>query len=172
VRAFAQVQKQFPEARLDLVGKGPSEAEIRQLVRDLNLSGVHFTGVASREEIGRLYDQADIFINASWLDNMPVSILEAFACGTPVVSTAAESISYVVAHERTGLLCEVGDVTGLAANVLRLLHDPGLASRLAVQALRQSELYRWPVVREQWLDTYRSVRFGSKEAADRVAVGN
>jgi glycosyltransferase involved in cell wall biosynthesis len=130
---------------------------------------VHFTGVASREEIGRLYDQADIFINASWLDNMPVSILEAFACGTPVVSTAAESISYLVEHERTGLLSEVGDVSALAGNVLRLLRDPALAARVAVQALRQSELYRWPAGREQWLDVYRRVS-ARKEAADRIAV--
>jgi glycosyltransferase involved in cell wall biosynthesis len=169
VRAFAEVQKQFPEACLDLVGKGPSEADIRELVRELKVSGVHFTGVASREEIGRLYDQADIFINASWLDNMPVSILEAFACGTPVVSTAAESISYLVEHERTGLLSEVGDVSALAGNVLRLLRDPALAARVAVQALRQSELYRWPAGREQWLDVYRRVS-ARKEAADRIAV--
>jgi len=170
VRAFADVQKQIPEARLDLAGKGPSEAEIRELVRDLKLPGVRFTGVVSREEIGRLYDQADIFINASWLDNMPVSILEAFACGTPVVSTAAESISYLVEHERTGMLSEVGDASALAGNVLRLLREPELAARIAVEALRQSDLYRWAAVREQWLDTYRSVTAGSNEAAHRVAV--
>ncbi len=158
VRAFAEVQKQFPEARLDLVGKGPSEDDIRALVQELNLSGVHFTGVASREQIGRVYDQADIFINASWLDNMPVSILEAFACGTPVVSTAAESIPYLVEHERTGLLSAVGDAQALAGNVIRLLRDPELAERLALQAYDESQSYRWPAVREQWLDTYRSLQ--------------
>jgi L-malate glycosyltransferase len=163
VRAFAEVQKQFPEARLDLVGQGPSEGEIRALVRDLNLSGVHFTGVASREEIGRFYDQADIFLNASLLDNMPVSIQEAFACGTPVVSTAAESIPYLVEHERTGLLSEVGDAQALAGNVIRLLRDPDLAARLASNAYRQSQAYRWPRVREQWLDTYRSLKSRSKK---------
>ncbi|MGA2643960.1 MAG: glycosyltransferase family 4 protein [Candidatus Sulfotelmatobacter sp.] len=158
VRAFAEVQKQFPEARLDLVGKGPSEGEIRALVRDLNLAGVHFMGVASREEIGRFYDQADIFINASWLDNMPVSIQEAFACGTLVASTAPESISYFVEHERTGLLSAVGDAQALAANVIRLLRDPDLAARLATNAYRQSQAYRWPAVREQWLAAYRSLQ--------------
>lgn len=170
VRAFAQVQKQFHEASLDLVGKGPAEAEIRTLVRDLELSGVHFAGVASREEIGRFYDQADIFINASWLDNMPVSILEAFACGTPVVSTAAESIPYLVEHERTGLLSEVGNAQALAGNVIRLLRDPELAARLASKAYDESQSYRWSAVREQWLDTYRSLKSGSREAADRLAV--
>jgi hypothetical protein len=49
----------------------------------LNLTGVNFTGVASRQEIGKYYDRADIFINASWLDNMPLSIIEAFARALP-----------------------------------------------------------------------------------------
>jgi L-malate glycosyltransferase len=157
VRAFAEVQKEFPSACLDLVGKGPSEGEIRALVRDLNLAGVRFTGVASREEIGELYDRADIFINASWLDNMPVSIQEAYACGTPVVSTAAESIPYFVEHEGTGLLSEIGDVEALAGNVVRLLRDPDLAAKLALNAYRQSQAYRWPQVRERWLAIYESL---------------
>jgi glycosyltransferase involved in cell wall biosynthesis len=157
VRAFAEVKKQFPEARLDLVGRGPSENEICALVRDLNLAGVRFLGVASRDEIGPLYDQADIFINASWLDNMPVSILEAFACGTPVVSTAPESIPYLVEHERTGLLSEVGDAQALAQNVIRLLRDPELAARLASKAYDESQSYRWSAVRRQWRDLYRSL---------------
>src|SRR3984893_2628330 len=81
VRAFAEVKKEYPEAQLDLVGNGPLEGDIRKLVADLHLTGVNFTGVASRQEIGKYYDQADIFINASWLDNMPLSIIEAFAAG-------------------------------------------------------------------------------------------
>jgi glycosyltransferase involved in cell wall biosynthesis len=170
VNAFADVQRQFPEARLDLVGKGPCEEQIRALVRELNLSGVNFTGVASREAIGRFYEQADIFINASWLDNMPVSILEAFACGTPVVSTAAESIPYLVEHESTGLLSPVGDASALAGNVIRLLRDPQLAARLASDAYEKSQSYRWPVVREQWLGTYRSVQCQIEHAENKLAV--
>jgi L-malate glycosyltransferase len=158
VRAFVEVQKQFPEARLDLVGQGPSEGEIRALVRDLNLTGVNFTGVASREEIGRFYDRADIFINASRLDNMPVSIQEAFACGMPVVSTAAESIPFLVDHERTGLLSEVDDAQALAGNVIRLLQDPEFAARLASNAHQESHAYRWPEVRNRWLAIYDSLK--------------
>ena len=102
VRAFAEIRKEYPEAKLDLVGNGPLERDIRKLVADLNLTGVNFTGVASRLEIGKYYDQADIFINASWLDNMPLSVIEAFASGTPVVTTSPECMPYLVDHERTG----------------------------------------------------------------------
>ncbi len=157
VRAFAQVQRAFPEARLDLVGKGPLKAQIRTLVDELQLSGVNFAGVVSRQEIGRCYDQADIFINASRLDNMPVSVIEAFGAGTPVVTTAPESMRYLVEHERTGLLSEPGDATMLAENVIRLLTDPELSACLAGNAYAESRRYRWTAVREQWLEIYRSM---------------
>jgi L-malate glycosyltransferase len=157
VRAFAEIQKTFPDAQLDLVGGGPEEGEIRGLVKELELAGVNFCGVASHHEISRFYDQADIFINASRLDNMPVSILEAFASGTPVVSTAPEGMGYLVEHERTGLLSEVGDPQALAKNVVRLLRNPEFATRLASNAREESVRYSWPMVREQWLKLYQSL---------------
>jgi glycosyltransferase involved in cell wall biosynthesis len=157
VRAFAEVQKTFPDARLQLVGKGPLEAEIRDLVHELNLKGIEFTGVASRQDIGQFYERADIFINGSRLDNMPVSVLEAFAAGTPVVTTAPEGMRFLVEHERTGLLSEPGDAKALAENVIRLLRDPKLAGQLASNAHEQLSKYSWSAVREQWLDVYQSL---------------
>jgi len=157
VRAFAEVQKVYPEARLDLVGGGPLEAEVRKLVEDQRLGGVSFMGVASRDKIGEYYDQADIFINASWLDNMPVSVIEGFGAGTPVVTTSPECMPYLVEHERTGLLSPVGDEKALAANVVRVLRNPKLARRLAENAHLESLKYRWEVVREQWLEVYRGL---------------
>jgi len=169
VRAFAEVQKTFPDARLDLVGGGPLEGEIRNLVRQMNLKGVDFKGVAAHSEIARLYDAADIFINASCLDNMPVSILEAFASGLPVVSTEPEGMRYVLEHGRTGLLSAPGDATALAQNAIRILHDTELAERLVSNARQELERYSWPVVREQWLEVYRALATGEMKAAREFA---
>jgi glycosyltransferase involved in cell wall biosynthesis len=157
VRAFAEVQKTFPDARLDLVGGGPLEGEIRNLVRQMSLEGVAFKGVAARTEIGRFYDEADIFINASKLDNMPVSVLEAFASGLPVVSTEPEGMRYVVDHERTGLLSTPGDAVALGQNVVRVLQDSELANRLTSNARRELQRYSWAVVREQWREVYQAL---------------
>jgi glycosyltransferase involved in cell wall biosynthesis len=154
VRAFSEVKKSYPEAQLDLVGGGMLETEIRELVRQLNLSGVNFSGVARHGDIARFYDAADIFVNASNLDNMPVSVLEAFASGTPVVTTAPESMRYIVDHGRTGLLSEPGDAAALALNILRVLGDSELATRLAQNAFAESSRYSWSSVRDQWLDVY------------------
>jgi L-malate glycosyltransferase len=157
VRAFAIVKKQYSDATLCLVGQGPLRRKIEGLVGQLGLSDVEFTGPIAHGNIARYYDQNDIFINASWLDNMPVSILEAFAAGTPVVTTAPESIRYLVEHDKTGLLCEPGDWNSLARNVIRLLREPALARRLASNANTIAENYRWQIVRAQWLEIYRSL---------------
>jgi glycosyltransferase involved in cell wall biosynthesis len=157
VRAFALVKKDYPEARLCLVGKGPMESQIRGLVKQLGLTEVEFAGPISHSEIGHWYDENEIFVNASWLDNMPISILEAFASGTPVVTTAPGGIRYMVEHGRTGLLCEPGDWNALGENVNRLLRDPEFALRLARNAYEELASCEWNVVREQWLDVYRSI---------------
>lgn len=165
VKAFAEVKKEYPDAQLDLVGGGALEGDIRRLVADLKLDGVNFTGVASRDNIGKYYDNADVFINASWLDNMPVSVIEAFGCGTPVVTTSPESMPYLVENERTGLLSAVGDERALAANVVRLLREPELAARLARNAYEESRSYTWDAVRGQWVGVYRGLMgFGDGQA--------
>ena len=160
VQAFAQVQNEFPDAVLDLVGGGPLEAQIRDLVSTLQLKNVNFCGVASRDEIHKYYDRADIFINASRLDNMPVSILEAFAAGTPVISTAPEGMLYLVEPEQTGLLSEPGDAAALAQNVMRVLKEPGLARRLSENGRNAVARYDWGVVSARWLSAYRSLLGG------------
>jgi glycosyltransferase involved in cell wall biosynthesis len=157
VHAFAEIQQLFPDAKLDLVGKGFMEPQIRNLANELKLSGVNFAGAVPHHEIASYYDAADIFINASSLDNAPVSILEAFASGTPVVTTAPEGMTYLVEHERTGLLSEPGDARALAENVMRLLREPALASRLAFNAHEEVNHYSWHAVRQQWLEVYRSL---------------
>jgi L-malate glycosyltransferase len=157
VRAFAEVKKTYSEARLDLVGGGSLEASIRDLVRQLRLSNVNFIGVVSRDAIGRAYDRGDIFVNASNLDNMPVSVLEAFAAGTPVITTEPEGMRYIVQHERTGLLSSPGDPAALAQNIIRVLKEPQLAERLAQNAFEESKRYRWTAVREHWLSVYEGL---------------
>jgi glycosyltransferase involved in cell wall biosynthesis len=97
---------------------------------------------------------------------MPISILEAFAAGLPVVTVASGGIPYFVEHERTGLLSEVGDVSALACNVHRVIEDPQLAHRLVKNAREESVRYEWPAIRGAWLRLYWTL------AAINVEPGN
>jgi glycosyltransferase involved in cell wall biosynthesis len=157
LRAFAEVQKEFPEARLWVLGEGSHENAIRRLIEELGLEGVEMTGRVTRENIGYFYDNADILVNASRVDNMPVSILEAFASGLPVVTSDAGGIPYIVRHEQTGLVNTTEDWRQLAANVIRLLQDSTLVRRLTENAYRQSFAYHWGTVRDLWLRLYQDL---------------
>lgn len=157
LRAFALIQKRFAEASLILAGDGAQRAELEQLARDLKLRNVRFTGLVAPEKMPELCDVADVYVNSSNVDNMPLSILEAFAAGLAVVTTDAGGIPYVVSHEKTGLLVEMNDAEAMAAAAIRLLEDEGLAARLAQNARAECEKYEWDAVRESWLDFYRKV---------------
>lgn len=157
LRAFAVVQKAFPEARLWILGEGSEERAIRNLIAELNLKGVELPGRIPRERIGELYEKADILVNASRVDNMPASLLEAFAAGLAVVSSNAGGIPAIVSHEETGLLSDTEDWKQLASNTIRLLRDPAFARQLTENAYRQSRAYRWDVIRAGWVETYRDI---------------
>jgi glycosyltransferase involved in cell wall biosynthesis len=157
LRAFSIIQKKFPEARLVVAGDGPQRAEVEALAHELHLQNVEFRGLLAPAEMPALCEEADIYLNASNVDNMPLSILEAFAAGLPVVTTDAGGIPYIVEHERTGLLVGMNDCAALAREALRLLEDQQLASRLAASARAECDKYRWAAVRGQWVEFYNEV---------------
>ena len=161
LRAFASIQKRIPDARLIIAGDGPERTSLEQLARDLNLQNAEFAGRVGHDRVVELYDSADIFLNGSEIDNQPLSLLEAFACGLPVVTTDAGGIPDMVVAEETALVVPRGEYEQLAASALRLLDDPPLAQRIVEQAREECRKYLWEAVREQWLNMYRELAEGS-----------
>ena len=158
LRAFAHIQKQIPDAVLTVVGDGSQRNALENLATELHLQPhAKFTGRVEHAEIGRHYSASDIYLNASKIDNQPLSILEAFACGLPVVTTDAGGIPDIVTDENTGFLVPVGDYQGLAARALKLLEDQSIATKMTELARLECTRYTWPVVCPQWLDVYHSV---------------
>jgi len=161
LRAFATIQKRIPEARLIIAGDGPERTSLEELARDLNLQNAEFIGRVGHERIVELYDSTDIFLNGSEIDNQPLSLLEAFACGLPVVTTDAGGIPDMVVPEKTALVVPRGEYEQLAASALRLLANPVLAKSLIEEALEECRKYRWEAVRDQWLNLYYELVTGS-----------
>jgi glycosyltransferase involved in cell wall biosynthesis len=157
LRAFGIVQRRWPAASLTLVGGGREEPMLRELAADLRLRHVTFAGRVSPDAIAGHYAAADIYIQSPNIDNMPTSVLEAYASGLPVVSTEAGGVPAILTHGEHGLLAPIGDHDALAAQVLRLLDDAALARRLARGALAACRRCTWLEVRQQWLRLYESV---------------
>jgi glycosyltransferase involved in cell wall biosynthesis len=155
VRAFQLIQQRWPQASLTIVGSGNEERELRALVAELRLANVRFAGRVDPSAIHEYYADHDIYLQSPDIDNMPISVLEAFSSGVPVVSTDAGGVPALLTDGTHGLLAPVGDHRALAERVLRLLDDPQLGGRLAAAARASCRKYEWPAVRPQWLAAYR-----------------
>lgn len=160
LRAYQLLLKRWPEASLTVAGDGPERERLRALAAELELSRVDFVGRVAPANMPALYDRHDVFLNGSDIDNMPLSILEAYACGLPVVTTNAGGIPYIVDDGRTGLLVHRNDHAGLARAAERLLEEPGLASRLAANGLAECPNYTWERIRPEWVRLYRALADG------------
>jgi glycosyltransferase involved in cell wall biosynthesis len=115
---------------------------------------VHFAGRVAPDDIWRHYAEADIYLQTPDIDNMPSSVLEAFASGCVVVSTNAGGVPAILADGRHGLLVECGDHAAAAARIIRLLEDPPLVDHLTTAARESCEQYRWQTVRSKWVALY------------------
>jgi len=165
LRAFHLIQHRFPDATLTLVGAGSLDAAVRQLAAELGLRNVTFAGRVPPDDIWRYYAEADIYLQTPDIDNMPSSVLEAFASGCPVVSTNAGGVPAILTDGLHGLLVPCGDPSGAADAVFRLLEEPGLARRLADTALDTCATYQWSSVRAKWIALYRRIVRPSAVAA-------
>jgi glycosyltransferase involved in cell wall biosynthesis len=154
LEAFAHVQARYPQATLSVAGDGSEEPQLRQLAASLGLTGIRFLGRVEPNDLPAVLDEADVFVNSSVVDNQPVSMLEAFAAGLPVVSTPTGDIANMVRDGATGLLVPARDPAAMAKAVISLLEDPDRASAMARRARGEVEKYSWPHVRERWAAVY------------------
>jgi phenylacetate-CoA ligase len=155
LEAFKVVKAACPGAELLITGEGPERPALERKVAEEGIKGVTFLGRVPHAQMPAIYDRADILLNPTNVDNMPVSLLEAFASGLPVVSTDAGGIPYLVTSGENGLLAPVGDSAGLAAHLLWVISHPDEARALARKAWEEREQYTWERVAERWLEVYR-----------------
>ena len=157
IRAFAAVQSRYPDASLVIAHGGALKPQLESMVNEMGIRHLTFVGIVSQERMRELYDQADIYLMSPDIDNMPLSVLECYASGLPLVSTAAGGVPYLVENERTGLLVPTGDDRSLAAAALRLIEEPGLALQLAENGRKECSRYRAGVITSEWVCLYREV---------------
>ena len=162
LRAFATIQAREPGATLTVVGDGPQRDELKALAASLGLRHVTFAGQVPPDQMPALYDEADIYLNSPEIDNMPTSIVEAFAAGLAVVTTDAGGIPFIVRHGDNGRMVARDDSAAMAAEACALLDDPAGAAAMTRRARTECETrYVWPAVRTQWEALYRAVTPGA-----------
>ncbi|MEW6704325.1 MAG: glycosyltransferase family 4 protein [Pseudomonadota bacterium] len=156
IRAFAQLAGTHPEARLTVAGDGPERARLDRLCAELGIADrVRFTGNVDNERMRAELQSHDLLLNSSRVDNQPVSLLEAFACGLPVVSTAVGGIPHMADDGREALLAPDDDPQALAEQMRRLVDDPALARRIVEAAHERVQAHDWSRIYPRLLQAYR-----------------
>jgi glycosyltransferase involved in cell wall biosynthesis len=118
---------------------------------------ITFTGPVLKNTTAYWLNQGDIFLNTTRVDNMPVSVLEAMACGLCVVSTNVGGIPYLLENECDALLVPDGDHVAMARAVQRLVTEDGLAKRLSENARRKAEQFAWSNILPRWEKLFMEV---------------
>jgi glycosyltransferase involved in cell wall biosynthesis len=173
LRAFGSVQKQYPEAFLWVAGTGSEREQLQNWVSEWRLKNVRFLGHVPHEDLPGIYDQCDILLNGSRVDNFPGALVEASAAGLVVVSTAAGGIPAMYEDGKTALLVEPGDWQGLALAVTKVLQSPFLGSRLTSRAATLVQACDWQEVRKLLYHAYGFSGSGGREKNYCVApAGN
>lgn len=156
IKAFALVRTHYPDAILTIAGSGSQENFLKQLSEMLDCSkGVFFIGRIANDEMAKCYHEANIVINTSNVDNMPVSIIEAFASGCPVVSTRAGGIPFLIESYVTGILVELNDHIGIADGVRWLIENPEKAIEIAETARQEVNMFSWDEIHKKLIALYR-----------------
>lgn len=155
IKAFAILCQRQQNVQLDLIGGGPLESDLRQLVRSLSLEDrVQFHGFKNREELNGFIRKTHIFLHPSietpdgdTEGGSPVVITEAAAAGIPVVSTRHADIPEIVIHGKSGLLCKEKDIDSLAANLETLVENPQTRAIMGAHA-REHVLAKFNLTRQ------------------------
>lgn len=152
VRTLHQLRSTDSSFTLTMAGKeGSASAETRALVEQLGLAAhVNFPGFLDTARKRVAFDEHDILLNTNLVDNAPVTIVEAWASGMPVVATAVGGIPDLVDDGRTGLLVPAQDPRALAHAVRRLVDGDIGAAQISRAGRDRAATYEWPAVRAQW----------------------
>lgn len=154
IESLAQLSKRYPRAQLYIVGEGPLRASLQALARARGIeSRVSFVGRVPHEQLAPWYSASDAMVLASRSEGMANVLLEALACGTPVVATDVGGAAEVMSRACAGRLVESGDASSLALAIDGLLSGP--PDRREVRNL--AEGFGWQATTAAQLQLFRQL---------------
>lgn len=159
IKAAKYVIQKVPDIHFVITGKGPLEKTLRNLSKQLKIEkNVFFKGFVSRNELLKYYQNALMYIFPSYYEGLPTVILEAMACGVPVVATNIKSNSEVITNGKTGLLVEKKNPKVLAESILSLIENQELREYLGNNGRHLiMKKYAWRIISNRFLEIYRTI---------------
>ena len=142
LKAFSKVLLKVPDAEFVVVGDGIDLVHLKDLASDLGISGsVKFLGKIMPPELVEIYRSGTVFATASETETQGIVLIEAAACGLPLVAVDAGAVKELCQNRRNGILCKPGDVDGIARALIKILSDPELRAKYSEQSIEISKLH-------------------------------
>lgn len=159
VRSFATLLPKYTNLKLLIIGDGTERTALIELCKKLGVfEKVIFPGRIPFKEISNYYNMIDILVNISEYESFGVSVVEAMACGTPVIVTNVGGLKEVVKDDSVGLKVNIGDVDDTIKAIERLINDKALYDQLSVNARKHViEKYNWDDNLKQMIDEYNKL---------------
>jgi len=157
VEAAKKIVRDLADVTFLIVGEGPLRTQLENNLKSSKLSGnFRFLGNLKEDVLSVLYGCADVFVLPSIQEGQGIVLLEAQACGKPVVAFDIGGVCEAVQNGTTGLLVERGNIDGLAEALLSLLSDSALRTRMGLAGRSfVAENYTWDLCAERMLKVYR-----------------
>lgn len=146
----------YKNTRLIIIGDGPLMDEYKQFSQDNKLSDfVEFKGWVDFEELEHLYNSSDVFVLPSLFEGMPSVVLQAMACGLPIISSRVQGSEDLIKPGVNGYLVEIGSVDDITDKMIRVITDGGMRKQMGIKSREIIKGYSWDNVSSRYEELYR-----------------
>ncbi len=146
ISVWGRVRSEFPQSELVIVGDGIYRKELECM----SVPSIKFVGEKSSPEIKQILLSSSVFVNPSYSEGLPTSVMEAAALGMPIVATDVGGTSELIRHRHSGWIIKAGDRDALYTSLLSLLGNSGLAICFGMEARRSMASYSWDAIVKQY----------------------
>lgn len=157
IKAVPIVKNKFPDIVFAVAGHGSAENDLRQLTKTLEIeNNVKFLGMLDEQDLANLYQASEIFVIMSTSETQSMSLLQAMACGLPVIGANSRALPEYIGSGN-GFLVEPEDYSGLAKKIIYLLRKPKLRKKFGENGRNFAAQFSAPAIAQAWEVIYKRV---------------
>ena len=158
IRALACALQSMPDLSLVVAGDGPQRNELEQLANELNVGNkVFFKGFVFGQELVELLQASELYVTASKSENMPLAVIEAMACGSPILAVNSLGLAEMVEDGLSGYLLPPDDPSAIATHIVSLMQNHELRKRFSNAAITSAARYSEDTMARHLEDIYMRV---------------
>ena len=153
-KAAIEITKERKDTNFVWIGPDEGKAEeVKKLIRPYK--NMQYLGpIKGKEKIAEMYQAADVYVLPSYREGLPLTLIESFASGLPVIASPVNGIPYELKENENGFLVPYGDIQLLKKRILEVLDNPNLAKKFSKNNKEKSKNYTWDLINKRYLEVY------------------